>query len=322
MTIKLYENNVLLKACQCIVTACEERNGLYFIQVDQTVFYPEGGGQLSDRGTLGGVQVVHVSEKNGCIYHECQQPLEIGAQVEAKLDWQVRRDRMQQHCGEHLLSYAVYKLFQANNVGFRMNEELVSIDLDKELTDAELLQAQQLTNEIIWENRPIHIEYVDSSEAGRYKDKMRKFNDKLTGLLRIVEIEDADVCTCCGTHPPFTGMVGCVKVVRHEKHKQGCRVEFLCGARAMADADRKNETVLGLAREFSAKPEDVTEYFAKYKADTEALKEALKQKPCSCWSLNWKKSCSRHLWLPMALKFSVCLLKEEMARKANCCCPS
>ena len=271
MTLKLYENNSLLKKCQATVTACTEKNGQYLVELDQTVFFPEGGGQLSDRGKLGEALVSHVSEKAGHIYHECDRPLEPGAQVEASLDWNVRLDRMQQHCGEHILSYACWKLFGAKNVGFHMHEDMVYIDVDKELSNEELLQAEMLTNEIIWENRPIRVDYLDSSEAVKLKDKMRKFNDKLTGTLRIVSIEDADVCTCCGTHPSSTGMVGSVKVIRKEKHKGGCRIEFLCGRRALLDADKKNSLMLSIAESFSTKLENVEAMLAKQAEDMAQL---------------------------------------------------
>lgn len=267
MTVKLFENNSLLKECTATVTACTEKEGQYLVELDQTVFFPEGGGQLSDKGKIADVIVSHVSEKDGHIYHECDKPLEVGAEVKAVLDWRVRLDRMQQHLGEHLLSYACWKLFKANNIGFHMNEDDVFIDLDKELTEEELLKAELYTNEIIWENRPVHISYMDSTEAVKLKDKMRKFNSKLTGTLRIVSVEDADICTCCGTHPPFTGMLGSVKVIRHEKHKGGCRVEFVCGGRALADADKKNSTLLAVAQGLSVKPEQVPDALAKLKAD-------------------------------------------------------
>lgn len=194
------------------------------------------------------------------------------------LDWPVRLDRMQQHLGEHLLSYACWKLFKANNIGFHMNEDDVFIDLDKELTDEELLQAELYTNEIIWENRPVHISYMDSTEAVKLKDKMRKFNSKLTGTLRIVSVEDADICTCCGTHPPFTGMLGSVKVIRHEKHKGGCRVEFVCGRRALLDADAKNSTLLSVAASLSVKPEQVPAAVNKQKNDLLAQLDIAKSK--------------------------------------------
>lgn len=278
MTVKLFENNSLLKDCTATVTACTEKEGRYLVELDQTVFFPEGGGQLSDKGKIADVIVSHVSERDGHIYHECDKPLEVGAEVKAVLDWRVRLDRMQQHLGEHLLSYACWKLFKANNIGFHMNEDDVFIDLDKELTEEELLKAELYTNEIIWENRPVHISYMDSTEAVKLKDKMRKFNSKLTGTLRIVSVEDADICTCCGTHPPFTGMLGSVKVIRHEKHKGGCRVEFVCGGRALADADKKNSTLLAVAQGLSVKPEQVPDALAKLKADLLAQLDDVKSK--------------------------------------------
>lgn len=278
MTVKLFENNSLLKSCKAVVTACTEKDGKYLVELDQTVFFPEGGGQLSDSGKLGEACVSHVSEKDGHIYHECDKPLAVDSEVEAALDWNVRLDRMQQHLGEHLLSYACWKLFKANNVGFHMNEDDVFIDLDKELTDEDLLKAELYTNEIIWENRPVHISYMDSTEAVKLKDKMRKFNSKLTGTLRIVAVEDADICTCCGTHPPFTGMLGSVKVIRHEKHKGGCRVEFVCGKRALLDADKKNSTLLGVAQGLSVKPEQVPAALSKLKADLLEQLETAKSK--------------------------------------------
>lgn len=278
MTVKLFENNSLLKECTATVMACTEKEGQYLVELDQTVFFPEGGGQLSDKGKINEAVVSHVSEKDGHIYHECDKPLEVGTEVKAVLDWKVRLDRMQQHLGEHLLSYACWKLFKANNIGFHMNEDDVFIDLDKELTEEELLKAELYTNEIIWENRPVHISYMDSTEAVKLKEKMRKFNSKLTGTLRIVSVEDADICTCCGTHPPFTGMLGSAKVIRHEKHKGGCRVEFVCGSRALADADKKNSTLLAVAQGLSVKPEQVPDALAKLKADLLAQLDDVKSK--------------------------------------------
>ncbi len=278
MTVKLYENNSLLKSCQAVVTACTESKGKYLIELDQTVFFPEGGGQLSDKGTISDAKVAHVAEKDGHILHECDKPLEVGSMVEAKLDWMVRLDRMQQHLGEHILSYAFWKLFKAHNVGFHMNEDNVTIDLDKEMTPEELLKAEHLTNEIIWDNRPVSVNYMDSTELEAHKNEMRKFNDKLTGILRIVSVEGADICTCCGTHPPFTGMVGSVKIIRSDKHKNGCRVEFLCGRRALLDADKKNNILLSVAADFSAKPEQVPERLAKLHKEVEELHEQLKAK--------------------------------------------
>ena len=276
MTVKLYNDNVMLKNCQAIVLACEEKDGKFFVELDQTVIFPEGGGQLSDRGKIGGVNVLHASEKEGRILHECDAPLEVGAQVEITLDWAVRLDRMQQHCGEHILSFVCWKLFDSNNVGFHMNEDTVTVDLDKALSEEELLQVEQESNAIIWENRPITVLNLESEEAAKLP--MRKFNANLQGILRIVAVENADVCTCCGTHPPVTGMVGCLKIIRAERRKQGQRLEILCGVRAMADAAKKNRILQNIATDFSAKVEEVPERIAKLKEEMASLQEALKEK--------------------------------------------
>ncbi|MBR5796881.1 MAG: alanyl-tRNA editing protein [Phascolarctobacterium sp.] len=276
MTIKLYNDNVMLKNCQATVLACEEKDGKFFVELDQTVIFPEGGGQLSDRGKIGGVNVLHASEKDGRIWHECDAPLEVGAQVEVALDWAVRLDRMQQHCGEHILSFVCWKLFDSNNIGFHMNEDTVTVDLDKALSEEELVQVEQESNAIIWENRPITVLNLESEEAAKLP--MRKFNANLQGILRIVAVENADVCTCCGTHPPVTGMVGCLKIIRAERRKQGQRLEILCGARAMADAAKKNRILQNIATDFSAKVEEVPERIAKLKEEMTSLQEALKEK--------------------------------------------
>ena len=276
MTIKLFNDNVMLKNCQATVLACEERDGKFFVELDQTVIFPEGGGQLSDRGKINDVKVLHASEKDGRLWHECDAPLEVGAEVEVTLDWAVRLDRMQQHCGEHILSFVCWKLFDSNNIGFHMNEDTVTVDLDKALSEEELLQVEQESNAIIWENRPITVLTLESDEAAKLP--MRKFNANLQGILRIVAVENADVCTCCGTHPPVTGMVGCLKIIRAERRKQGQRLEILCGARAMAEYAKQNRILRDLATDLSAKVDEVPERYAKMKDEMANLNEALKEK--------------------------------------------
>ena len=276
MTIKLYNDNVMLKNCQATVLACEERDGKFFVELDQTVIFPEGGGQLSDRGKINGVNVLHASEKEGRLWHECDAPLEVGAEVEVSLDWAVRLDRMQQHCGEHILSFVCWKLFDSNNIGFHMNEDTVTVDLDKALSEEELLQVEQESNAIIWENRPITVLNLESEEAAKLP--MRKFNANLQGILRIVAVENADVCTCCGTHPPVTGMVGCLKIIRAERRKQGQRLEILCGVRSMAEYAKQNRILRDLATDLSSQVDEVPERYAKLKEEMANLNDALKEK--------------------------------------------
>ncbi|MBQ9764257.1 MAG: alanyl-tRNA editing protein [Phascolarctobacterium sp.] len=276
MTEKLYNDNVMLKSCKATVLACEEKDGKFFVELDKTVIFPEGGGQLSDKGKINDANVLHASEKDGRLWHECDAPVEVDTEVDVTLDWKVRLDRMQQHCGEHILSFVCWKLFDSQNIGFHMNEDFVTVDLDKALSEDELLQVEQATNAIIWENRPINVLNLESEEAAKLP--MRKFNSNLKGILRIVAVEGADVCTCCGTHPPFTGMVGCMKIIRAERRKQGQRLEILCGARAMADYAKKNKILHNLATDLSSKVEEVPERYAKLKEDMATLLESLKEK--------------------------------------------
>ena len=135
MTEKLYEQDSMLKSCLATVLSCAEDKRGYVVVLDRTVFFPEGGGQMT-----------YAAQRGSEVVHYCERPLPVGAQVEAVLDWQARLDHMQQHAGEHILSHAVWKLFGANNIGFHMGERLVTIDLDKELTAAELAQAEDYAN--------------------------------------------------------------------------------------------------------------------------------------------------------------------------------
>lgn len=274
MTEKLYEQDSMLKSCLATVLSCAEDKRGYAVVLDRTVFFPEGGGQLSDRGTLGGVKMTYAAQRGSEVVHYCERPLPVGEQVEAVLDWQARLDHMQQHAGEHILSHAVWKLFGANNIGFHMGERLVTIDLDKELTAAELAQAEDYANSQIWEDKPITVSYLPHTELPALV--MRKKNEKLTGTLRIVTVADGDICTCCGTHPLRTGMIGLIRINRFDKHKDGIRVEFLCGRWALEDARRKNEYVWQAGRLLSMKPEGVPQGLRKLQEEVTELNERLK----------------------------------------------
>ena len=138
--------------------------------------------------------------------HFTHKALPVGKKVTVRLDWDVRLDRMQQHCGEHMLSYAFWKTCGANNVGFHMNEESVFIDLDKEVDEKTVKEAELSANAAVWENHPITLHYVPYTELGKYG--LRKKNDKLRGIVRLVDIKEGDTCTCCGTHPPLRAWWG------------------------------------------------------------------------------------------------------------------
>lgn len=276
MTEKLYENDAYLLECEAKVVSCEPAQGGYAVELDRTVLFPEGGGQLSDRGKIGEAVVTHVAEEQGRITHYCDKPLAVGAVVKVTADAAVRLDHMQQHTGEHILSYAAWKLFGANNIGFHMSEGMVTIDLDKELTAEELAQAEDFANREIWADKPVTISYVPHTELDKFT--MRKKNTKLTGTLRLVCIEGGDICTCCGTHPHRTGAVGLIHILHAEKHKQGQRVSFLCGRWALEDVRRKNAVVRKTGQMLSVKPEQVTDAVARLQSEITALNAKVKEK--------------------------------------------
>ena len=255
MTEKLYENDSLLQSCQATVVSCEKKEDHYEVILDRTVLFPEGGGQLSDQGWLDKVPVFYASEEGQDVRHWTREPLEPGKTVAVKLDWPVRLDRMQQHCGEHILSYAFWKTCGANNVGFHMNEDSVFIDLDQEIDEEKAKKAEWMANECLWANEPISLHYVDASELGNYP--LRKKNEKLKGTVRLVDIKNGDICTCCGTHPPYTGMVGSIQIIRFVRHKGGSRIEFLCGNRALRAMHERNRILEDTSNFLSVKAEDV-----------------------------------------------------------------
>lgn len=275
-TKRLFDENVMQRECEAVVVRTEPYHEGYAVVLDQTVFFPEGG-QLSDTGTLTAgekaLPVKHVHEKAGEIFHETKEPLAPGTKVVAKIDWPVRFDHMQQHCGEHMLSYAFYKLFGAHNVGFHMSADMVGIDLDREVDWQQALQAERFTNREIQEDRPVTTKLVPAEEAA--KMNLRKFNDKLTGILRIVTVEGSDSCTYCGTHPTSSGMVGLVKIFKVEKHKEGSRISFLCGREALERVEQYMLAALDASNLLSIKETELPDGIARLQQEKKELGERL-----------------------------------------------
>ena len=315
MTEKLFENDAYLWTCDAVVTTCAAAKNGYAVELDRTVFFPEGGGQLSDRGKLDGAVVTHVAEEAGRIVHYCDKPLAVGSTVKAEVDGVVRLDHMQQHCGEHILSYAAWKLFGANNIGFHMSEGLVTIDLDKELTADELAQVEDLANHEIWLDKPISVSYVPHTDLDKYT--MRKKNTKLTGTLRLVSVQDGDICTCCGTHPSRTGAVGIIHIVSAEKHKQGQRISFLCGRWALLDARRKNAALRKTAQMLSVKPEQTPDAVARLKDEITALNARIKEKTMALYDAQLPQFLSTARVLPDGSRLVIITPQDATAADAK-----
>lgn len=247
---KLYYEDSHLREFTATVTGCEAAKGGYAVTLDATAFYPTGGGQECDLGTLGGVNVLDVKEQGEEILHLCDAPLEIGAVVTGCIDWERRFDHMQQHSGEHLVMGQVYRKYGYHNVGFHMGTSLVTIDLDGPVTWEALLEIESDVNRIIWENRPVKTWYPSPEELPNVKYRSKK---ALPWPVRIVEFAGADVCACCGTHVKYTGEIGMVKFVSCIKFKEGVRIELASGQRALKLLQGIFEQNRQVSQTFSAK---------------------------------------------------------------------
>ncbi len=252
MTTPLFDSNPYCKQTVATVTACTPAASGYNVVLSQTLFFPEGGGQPGDTGTIDHVTVMDTVWDGDTIVHRCDAPLPIGKEVTLSLDWDKRFDHMQQHTGEHILSYGFWKLFGAVNVGFHMNDTFATIDLDRPMTNDELKQGELFANREIWANKPIHI--YEQSVKELKKRSPRKISAKGGETPRVVEIEDGDICTCCGTHTARTGEVGSIVITAAEKNRGGTRITFLCGNRALRDAQEKNQILHTVTALFSAEP--------------------------------------------------------------------
>lgn len=231
-TIKLYENDSYIKEFSATVVSCSETDGGFLVVLDKTAFFPEGGGQDADKGVINGIEVLDVQIKDDVIYHKLESPLEIGATVDCKIDWNTRFSRMQNHTGEHIVSGVIHRTFGYNNVGFHMNDNLVTFDVDGPLNDEQICQVELKANQAIYANNSIKAIYPTPEELPDY-DYRSKLD--ITEGVRLIEIENTDLCACCAPHVARTGEVGIIKIVSCIPYKKGARIEMLCGALALND---------------------------------------------------------------------------------------
>jgi len=229
------------------------------VVLDRTAFYPEGGGQPADQGTLQGVRVVDVRTRisDGAVVHLLEHPLDlpVGARVSGAVDWARRFDHMQQHTAQHILSQALLQVVGAETVGFHLGERSTTVDLDRgDLSPEDVTRAEALTNTIIEQNMPVHTRFVDESELTRLS--LRR-PPKVSGPIRLVEVVDFDIVPCGGTHVAQTGEIGVLAVMRRERYKGGTRLTFLAGRRARADYARRRQILAHLGDLLTSGDEDL-----------------------------------------------------------------
>lgn len=255
-TIKLYYKNPKLQTFSARVLSCQPGKEGWEVILDQTAFYPEGGGQGWDLGTLGAAQVIKVLEKEDQIVHTCTAALPVGETVTGQIDHARRRDFCQQHSGEHIVSGIIARRFGYHNVGFHMGAETITIDFDGMLTMEQLPEIEAEANEAVWQDIPLHIWYPEPAELARLPYRSKR---ALEGKVRIVEIPGYDMCACCGTHVERTGEIGIIKLLSCVKFHQGVRMEMICGKRAFQYLNGVYEQNRGVSQLLSAKPLETCE---------------------------------------------------------------
>ena len=270
VTEKLYDADAYCRAFTATVISCEEaedREGLYAVVLNRSAFFPEGGGQYADTGTLqefkkdcetplsGAVKVVDVQvSDDGIITHYCDGAVTPWAQVTGVLDWEQRFERMQNHTGEHLVSGTVHRLYGLDNIGFHLGDRDVTCDFNGELSDEQLREVEKVVNRAVWENVEVFAEYPDPATLPDldYRSKL-----ELTEDVRLVTIPGYDVCACCAPHVARTGEIGLIKIVNSEKAHGGTRVHMICGPWALADYDVKQTNIMRIV-DLTSTPQEET----------------------------------------------------------------
>ena len=272
MTEKLFYKDSHMQMFQAIVQECCKDGENYKIRLDRTAFFPEGGGQYADHGTLNEYEVHDVKGEQGDVWHYTSHPFEAGDVVEGKIDWQERFEKMQQHTGEHIISGLVHARFGYNNVGFHLGGDSCTMDFDGEISKEELAEIEWKANEAVVKNLEVQVTYPSKEELENiaYRSKI-----EIEGQIRIVTIPGYDVCACCAPHVKTTGEIGQIKLTNAQRYKGGVRITMLCGFRALCDYRQKLSATRQISASLCAKENETAEAVERLKEENNALKQEL-----------------------------------------------
>ena len=281
-TTELYYENAYLKEFDAKVLSCEGFDGGRFALIlDKTAFFPEEGGQTSDKGVLKDgegleheVLRVTITEEDGetVIRHIVEKEVMAGTEVHGKIDWERRFSNMQQHTGEHIFSGVVAKEYGFDNVGFHLSDNEVTMDYNGVLTPDDISKIELTVNKAIWENVKVTCEVPDKDKLASLDYRSKK---ELQGDVRIVTIEGYDCCACCAPHVERTGEIGFLKVVGLQNYKGGVRVNILCGKRALMFLESEHRIVSELSGRLTTSSDKVLTSINKLFEDNETLKKRL-----------------------------------------------
>jgi len=225
----LFYRNSYCRSFDSTVISARPYKKKYAVELEDTAFYPEGGGQPGDTGTLNGKRVIDTRKADGKILHIMDAPMEPGTFAHGEIDWERRLDHMVMHTAEHMVSGLIHRNFGYDNVGFHMCEDAVIIDFDGPMDWNACMEIEAQANALVRRNLPVQADIPSEEERKNMDYRSKK---ELSGEVRIVTVPEADVCACCGTHLHTTGEIGYVKLISLANHKNGVRIELLAGKRA------------------------------------------------------------------------------------------
>lgn len=275
-TVRLFDKDAYATEFEATVIACEEieqnNQKMYQVVLDQTLFFPEEGGQSPDQGTIDGVKVLDVQITKGIICHTLEAPMVVGTKIMGRVEWQHRFYNMQQHSGEHIFSGIVNRRLGYDNVGFHLSDSVVTMDFNGVIEAEEIEDIEDEVNMVIAKNIPIEVSYPTKEELEKlqYRSKI-----EIDGQVRIVTIPGYDVCACCAPHVKRTGEIGMLKVMNAQNYKGGMRISILCGFRALEAFRQKSAIVTELMNIFTTNQDALVENIEKLKSTSQSLKAQL-----------------------------------------------
>jgi alanyl-tRNA synthetase len=274
MSQRIYYTEPYRTTFDATVVSCTPQGDHFEVLLNETAFYPSSGGQPYDVGALGEARVVDVVDReDGEVGHIVDRALSAGAQVRGEIDWRRRFDHMQQHTGQHVLSAAFDRLFQVRTESFHLGKDASSIDLAREVTAQEIRAAEDESNRIVWEDRPVHIRFATAEEAKTLplrKESLR------SGPLRLIDVENFDLSACGGTHVARTGGIGVIAIAGWERFKGGSRIEFLCGSRALGRFREWRDALAATGRHLSVMPAELAATVEKLQQDSKSLQKTIR----------------------------------------------
>ena len=272
MTEKLYDKDAYISEFEAAVLSVGEDERGHYAVLDKTAFFPEQGGQYSDKGTIGGVRVTDVQIVGGEIRHYADAPLEAGKRYDCRLVFVERFMKMQNHTGEHIVSGIVHSMYGFENVGFHLGDGDMTMDYDGFLTRDQLREIEYKANEAIIADIPVYTEYPCPEKLAtlKYRSKL-----DLTENVRIVTIPGIDTCACCAPQVKKTGEVGIIKLLDAFRHRGGIRIHALCGYDALADYNAKYDAIQKIALTLTTKQEDAADAVDRLIAENAQLRYQL-----------------------------------------------